>query len=108
MEGRGIGTALVVRASEILRDSGADTCHIGWTVRESFYARGGYQGPGAATACSAQPPALTSLRLPLVRQSGVRRTLDSGTGPVNGHRVPALTMARPATRGHTAHPIGLV
>ena len=43
MEGRGIGTALVARASEILRDRGAGTCHIGWTVRESFYTRAGYQ-----------------------------------------------------------------
>jgi GNAT superfamily N-acetyltransferase len=42
MEGRGIGTALVARASEILRDRGAGTCHISWTVRESFYARAGY------------------------------------------------------------------
>ena len=39
MEGRGVGSALVARASEILRDRGAGTCHIGWTVRESFYAR---------------------------------------------------------------------
>lgn len=43
MEGRGIGTALVARASEILRDRGAGTCHISWTVRESFYMRAGYQ-----------------------------------------------------------------
>jgi GNAT superfamily N-acetyltransferase len=42
-QGRGIGTALVARASEILRDRGAGTCHISWTVRESFYARAGYQ-----------------------------------------------------------------
>src|ERR1700722_13972992 len=40
---RGIGTALVARASEILRDRGAGTCHISWTVRESFYARAGYR-----------------------------------------------------------------
>jgi ribosomal protein S18 acetylase RimI-like enzyme len=39
MEGRGIGTVLVARASEILRDRGAGACHIGWTVRESFYTR---------------------------------------------------------------------
>jgi len=43
MEGRGIGTALVARASEILRDRGAGACHIGWTVRESFYTRAGYR-----------------------------------------------------------------
>ena len=42
-EGRGIGTALVVRASEILRDRGAGACHISWTVRESFYTRAGYR-----------------------------------------------------------------
>jgi ribosomal protein S18 acetylase RimI-like enzyme len=40
---RGIGTAMVVRASEILRDSGTRTCHISWTTRESFYTRAGYQ-----------------------------------------------------------------
>ena len=43
MEGRGIGTALVARASQILRDRGAGACHIGWTVRESFYTRAGYR-----------------------------------------------------------------
>jgi ribosomal protein S18 acetylase RimI-like enzyme len=43
VEGRGIGTALVARASEILRDRGAGACHIGWTVRESFYTRAGYR-----------------------------------------------------------------
>jgi predicted N-acetyltransferase YhbS len=42
-EGRGIGTALVARASEILRDRGAGACHIGWTVRESFYTQAGYR-----------------------------------------------------------------
>jgi beta-N-acetylhexosaminidase len=42
-QGEGIGTALVVRASEVLRDVGTRNCHIGWTVRESFYRRAGYQ-----------------------------------------------------------------
>jgi ribosomal protein S18 acetylase RimI-like enzyme len=42
-KGRGIGTAMVARASEILRDSGTRTCHISWTARESFYTRAGYQ-----------------------------------------------------------------
>jgi predicted N-acetyltransferase YhbS len=42
-EGRGIGTALVVRASELLRDAGTGICHISWTTRESFYRRAGYQ-----------------------------------------------------------------
>jgi ribosomal protein S18 acetylase RimI-like enzyme len=41
-QGQGIGTAMVALASEILRDAGTRTCHIGWTVRESFYARAGY------------------------------------------------------------------
>lgn len=39
----GIGTALVVLASEVLRDAGTRNCHIGWTTRESFYRRAGYQ-----------------------------------------------------------------
>ena len=39
----GIGTALVVRASEILREAGARNCHIGWASRESFYRHAGYQ-----------------------------------------------------------------
>jgi GNAT superfamily N-acetyltransferase len=42
-QGEGIGTALVARASEILRDAGTRNCHIGWTTRESFYRRAGYQ-----------------------------------------------------------------
>jgi GNAT superfamily N-acetyltransferase len=43
MRGRGIGSAMVARASEILRDQGTRTCHIGWTERESFYVRAGYR-----------------------------------------------------------------
>ena len=43
LHGRGIGTAMVARASQILRGAGTGTCHIGWTVRESFYVRAGYR-----------------------------------------------------------------
>jgi ribosomal protein S18 acetylase RimI-like enzyme len=42
-EGRGIGTALVVRASELLQEAGTGNCHIGWAARESFYRRAGYR-----------------------------------------------------------------
>ena len=42
-QGQGIGTALVARASEILRQADTRNCHIGWTARESFYRRAGYQ-----------------------------------------------------------------
>jgi GNAT superfamily N-acetyltransferase len=42
-QGEGIGTALVTRASEVLRDAGTRNCHIGWTTRESFYRHAGYQ-----------------------------------------------------------------
>ena len=42
-QGHGIGAALVVRASEILRQAGTRNCHIGWTTRESFYRRAGCQ-----------------------------------------------------------------
>jgi beta-N-acetylhexosaminidase len=40
--GAGVGSAMVARASELLRDAGAGPCHIGWTEREQFYARVGY------------------------------------------------------------------
>ena len=40
--GAGVGSAMVVRASELLREAGARTCHIGWVERERFYARAGY------------------------------------------------------------------
>jgi ribosomal protein S18 acetylase RimI-like enzyme len=40
---RGIGTALVTRASQILAEAGTRACHIGWTTRETFYRRAGYQ-----------------------------------------------------------------
>jgi mycothiol synthase len=40
--GAGVGSAMVVRASELLRDTGTRACHIGWTERERFYARLGY------------------------------------------------------------------
>jgi beta-N-acetylhexosaminidase len=39
----GIGSALVTRASELLRDARIHTCHIGWAVRERFYGRVGYR-----------------------------------------------------------------
>lgn len=39
----GIGTALVAHASELLRQSGGTTCHIGWTVLLDFYGRLGYR-----------------------------------------------------------------
>jgi beta-N-acetylhexosaminidase len=41
-QGRGVGSAMVARASELLRDAGTRACHIGWTQRERFYARLGY------------------------------------------------------------------
>lgn len=39
----GIGSALVVRASELLRDLGAAMCHIGWAWRPELYERLGYE-----------------------------------------------------------------
>ncbi len=39
---RGIGSAMVTRASELLRDAGTRMCHIGWTSRQDFYVRLGY------------------------------------------------------------------
>jgi beta-N-acetylhexosaminidase len=41
-QGRGVGSAMVARASELLRDAGTHACHIGWTVRRDFYTRLGY------------------------------------------------------------------
>jgi GNAT superfamily N-acetyltransferase len=43
LHGRGIGTALVTRASQILAQAGTRACHIGWTTRETFYRRAGYR-----------------------------------------------------------------
>lgn len=43
LHGHGIGTALVVRASQLLSQAGTGACHIGWTTRASFYGRCGYQ-----------------------------------------------------------------
>jgi ribosomal protein S18 acetylase RimI-like enzyme len=43
LQGRGIGTALVARASEILRDAGTRNCHISWASSEAFYTRAGYR-----------------------------------------------------------------
>lgn len=42
-QGRGIGTALVTHASQLLGQAGTRACHIGWTTRESFCRRAGYQ-----------------------------------------------------------------
>ena len=40
--GAGVGSAMVARASELLRDAGTRACQIGWTRRERFYGRLGY------------------------------------------------------------------
>jgi GNAT superfamily N-acetyltransferase len=83
MEGRGIGTALVARASQILRDRGAGACHIGWTVRESFYTRAGYR-PWRRYRCSAGPRAVARRRLLPVRndpQDGESHTSSLGRRP---------------------------
>jgi GNAT superfamily N-acetyltransferase len=40
--GAGVGSAMVARASELLRDAGTRACHISWTQRERFYTRLGY------------------------------------------------------------------
>jgi ribosomal protein S18 acetylase RimI-like enzyme len=40
--GAGVGSAMVTRASELLRDAGTGVCHISWTEREWFYRRVGY------------------------------------------------------------------
>ncbi len=42
-QGRGIGIALVARASDILRERGTRTCYIDWVVITDFYAKLGYQ-----------------------------------------------------------------
>jgi GNAT superfamily N-acetyltransferase len=42
-QGRGVGSALVARASELLRDAGARACLIDWVVRPDFYGRVGYE-----------------------------------------------------------------
>jgi beta-N-acetylhexosaminidase len=43
VHGRGVGTAIVARASELLRDAGTRTCFVGWAVRDRFYGRLGYR-----------------------------------------------------------------
>ena len=43
LHGRGIGTALVTRASQLLSQAGTRACHIGWASSETFYRRAGYQ-----------------------------------------------------------------
>jgi beta-N-acetylhexosaminidase len=42
-QGRGVGSAMVARASELLRDAGAGLCLIDWVVRMDFYRRVGYE-----------------------------------------------------------------
>lgn len=43
LQWRGIGTALVTRASQILAQAGDRACPIGWAASEAFYRRAGYQ-----------------------------------------------------------------
>jgi GNAT superfamily N-acetyltransferase len=55
LHGQGIGTALVVRASQILSQAGVRACHISWTTRESFYRHAGYR-PWRRYAMYSSPP----------------------------------------------------
>lgn len=41
-QGKGIGLALVAKASDILREQGVGNCHIGWTDLVDFYGKLGY------------------------------------------------------------------
>ena len=82
-QGEGIGTGLVVRASEVLWGAGTRNCHIGWTTRESFTAAPA-TSPGDDMPCS---PALPNgLRLPsstsrqLHMQTFCRSRAGCGTG----------------------------
>jgi len=43
MQRRGIGTALVVHATQDLQSVGVSQCHVGWLVRTSFYANAGFK-----------------------------------------------------------------
>ena len=55
VRGAGVGGALVARASELLREAGTGTCHIGWTTRERFYTRLGYR-PWRRYRMARRPP----------------------------------------------------
>jgi beta-N-acetylhexosaminidase len=43
LQGRGIGSAMVIRASQLLAQAGTRACHVGWASSEDFYTRAGYQ-----------------------------------------------------------------
>jgi beta-N-acetylhexosaminidase len=55
LHGRGIGTALVIGASQLLSQAGTRACHIGWAASETFYRRAGYQ-PWRRYAVFDSPP----------------------------------------------------
>lgn len=42
-QGRGIGTAMVARATRLLAERGTGWCHVSWAVRLAFYGRVGYR-----------------------------------------------------------------
>jgi len=42
LHGQGIGSAMMVRASDILKQRGVASVHIGWVYRVNFYRRLGY------------------------------------------------------------------
>jgi beta-N-acetylhexosaminidase len=41
-QGQGIATAMVLEATQVVRDSGAASCHIGWAWQTGLYERVGY------------------------------------------------------------------
>lgn len=55
-QGRGIGIALVARASDILRERGIRNCYIDWVAITDFYAKLGYQKWRAFVMYEYAPP----------------------------------------------------
>lgn len=93
-QGRGIGTALVARASELLRARGVRRCHIGWIERERFYRRSGYRRWRVFLMCRRSLSRTTVPTLPvlerLARALGAELTVPTGSVLVGS----LITLAR--------------
>ena len=90
--GRGIGTAPVTRASQILSQAGHPACRIGWTSRETFYRRAA-TSPGGDTPCSTPP----SDPQPLIVAYGAQVRQDMPAG--RWCRGKGRQVSQPATDG---------
>jgi GNAT superfamily N-acetyltransferase len=81
LHGRGIGTALVIRDSQLLSQAGTRACDIGRAASESFYRRVRATSRGGGTPCSTARPS----HGPAIARGAVRYTRPARCENLRAH-----------------------